>query len=136
MRKTHHGSCHCGAVKYTATLDLAQGTAKCNCTFCAKTRNWGASIAPTDFRISAGEALLGDYGREWEGGNIHHRFCTRCGTDTHSHGHIPEMGGDYLFLRISTLDGASVDELVAGPVHYMDGLHDNWLNPPKDTRHL
>jgi hypothetical protein len=29
-----------------------------------------------------------------------------------------------------------VEVLVAAPVHYMDGLHDNWRNPPEEIRHL
>lgn len=136
MNKAHDGSCHCGAVKYRVTLDLAAGSAKCNCTFCAKTRNWGVRADPAGFSLSSGQDALGDYGRSWDSGNIHPRFCRHCGTALYSHGTIAEMGGDYLLLRIATLDGVEVDELVAGSVRYMDGLHDDWLNPPQEVRHL
>ncbi|TWH09498.1 MULTISPECIES: GFA family protein [Pseudoxanthomonas] len=134
MEKAYHGSCHCGAVRYQAVIDLAAGTGRCNCTFCTKTRSWGAQAK--DFELLQGESALGDYGRDWGEGNIHHRFCTRCGTHVYGHGYIAETGGDYLAVRVNTLGDASIDELVGGGIRYADGRHDNWMNPPADFRAL
>ncbi|WP_028918539.1 GFA family protein [Pseudoxanthomonas suwonensis] len=132
MDRTCHGSCHCGAVRYRATLDLAAGTGKCNCTYCSKIRNWSAT--PKDFELLQGEELLGDYAKDWGEGNIHHRFCSRCGVTVYGHGYIPQAGGAFISVQVNTLDDASIDELVSGPVHYADGLHDNWMEQAPDTR--
>jgi hypothetical protein len=47
--KTYSESCHCGAVRFQAELDFAEGTFKCNCTSCAKARSCSLLRRPLDF---------------------------------------------------------------------------------------
>jgi hypothetical protein len=136
MKHTYHGSCHCKAVTFEADLDLDRGTSKCNCTVCWKQRMWTCSAQPADFRLLTGAERLGDYGKSGDWGEGHHRFCTVCGIHTHGHGDIPEMGGAYVSVHVAALDDLPVGDLVAAPVGFMDGLHDDWMHAPGETRHL
>lgn len=133
MIRTFQGSCHCKAVRFEVDLDLSEGTNRCNCTFCAKTRNWGAPTKPERFRLLTPESDLGQY---FVHGENRHEFCAKCGCRTFSRGDIPELGGAFVTIMVSTLDDATVDDLMSGPVKFLDGRHDNWWNPPAETRHL
>jgi hypothetical protein len=131
----HHGSCHCGAVAYEADIDLAAGTTRCNCTYCRKTRNWGVRAAPATFRVTKGVPMA--YGTdgtaEYEAANL---FCPACGVRLFARGNIPELGGLFVTVAVATLDDVPVEDLIAAPVTWCDGLHDNWWNPPDEVRHL
>ena len=133
MKRTYQGSCHCGAVRYEADVDLAQGTAKCNCSVCFKTRAWMAFIPADSFRLLAGEQNLRDY--QFGKKVIHHRFCAQCGVRPFAHGADPK-GNRFYALRVNCLDGVESRELVDAPVKYMDMLHDDFKSAPDETRHL
>jgi hypothetical protein len=134
MKKTYVGSCHCGAVRYEADIDLAQGTSKCNCTFCMKARSWKAFVKPSSFRLLSGGDKARGY-RKHPQTSLKY-FCEVCGVRTHELGSADYMGGDFVGIFIATLDNAEPAELIAAPVSYADGRNNNWQNPPAETRHL
>lgn len=134
MMKTHKGSCHCGKVRFEATLDLAAGTGRCNCSICTKKRAWGAQMKPEQFRLLSGEDNLGDYQFGTMSG--HNRFCKSCGVNTHGHGYVEQIGGAFVSINVACLDDVTPEEMATIPVRYMDGRHDNWWNEPKVTSYL
>jgi hypothetical protein len=134
MEKTYAGSCHCGKVRYEAEIDLAAGTGKCNCTYCAKVRNWSAMVKPEAFRLLSGENDMGTY--RFGSKSVEHVFCKHCGVRTFTRGHIEAIGGDFVSVSLATLDNARPAELAEAPVWYSDGLNNDWLSRPAETRHL
>jgi hypothetical protein len=134
MIKTYKGSCHCGAVRYEADIDLSKGTLKCNCSICTKARNWIAMVKPEAFRLLSGELDLADYqfGRK----RIHHLFCKHCGIHPFGWADSPDLGGKAYAVNVMCLDNVDPAELVKAPVSYFDGRNDNWKSPPAETRYL
>jgi hypothetical protein len=132
MKKTYQGSCHCGAVRYEADVDLAEGTFRCNCSICFKSRAWLAAVPGASFRLLAGEDRLQDY--QFGPKRLHHPFCTSCGVRPFSRGQDPK-GNPFYAVRVNCLDGFEEAELVAAPVQYFDMRQDN-MKAPAETRHL
>lgn len=134
MLKTYKGSCHCGAISYEADIDLAQGTSRCNCTYCLKTRAWAIALKPSAFRLAPGSVQGVAYHRHPQAPVKHH--CAVCGVHTHSEGNADYMGGPFVQVFVATLDDATPEELASAPVRYCDGRNNNWMNPPAEIRHL
>jgi hypothetical protein len=134
MLKTYQGSCHCGAVRFEADIDLAQGTGKCNCSICLKTRNWSAIVKPDKFRLLSGADALVDY--RFASKQAEHLFCRHCGVRSFERGDIPQIGGAYVSVKVNCLDGVDPTELAEAPVHYANGRDNKWWEPPAETRHL
>ncbi len=137
--KTYAGSCHCGAVRFEADVDLAEGTYRCNCSICTKARAWFTLVPVDRFRLLAGAGAQSEYRWAPPGHtpNLHYRFCTTCGIRTPGYGEHPgASGAPFYFVPIAALDDVDPDELAAAPLRFVDGRHDRRDRSPADTRLL
>jgi hypothetical protein len=140
-KRTYHGSCHCGAVRFSARIDLGEGIRKCNCTWCVKQKLWKVFSYGDGLVLETGAGALADYraaGSSWPEGHIHHHFCRTCGVNVFSRGFIdaPPFDGWFHAVNLNALDDVTPEEILAAPVIFEDGLHDRQLEPPAETRHL
>jgi hypothetical protein len=45
-------------------------------------------------------------------------------------------GAKYYNINVACLDGLDLDELMAAPVTFYDGLNDAWEKTPNEAQHL
>ena len=114
--QTLNGACHCGHIRYQVRVDLGEGTARCNCTWCTKHGWWSKVVKPEAFtRLSAdGEPLPIEPG---------HTACPHCHVMVYGAGDLPELGGAFVTFNVNTLEGV---DLHGVSIVFLDGLHDTW----------
>ena len=128
MLKTYQGSCHCGAVRFEADLDLDQPTYRCNCSICRRTRFWPAIAREGGLRVLAGQEELTEY--LFNTRKNQHFFCRHCGVRPFGVGNETPMGKMY-GVNIGCLEGVSEEELSRLAIVRVDGLHDRWQQAPE-----
>ncbi|HET7731703.1 MAG TPA: GFA family protein [Usitatibacter sp.] len=126
MLKTYKGSCHCGAVRFEADLDLAQPTYRCNCSICRRTRAWAAVALPGGFRLLSGRENLTEY--LFNTRRNQHFFCSTCGVRAFGVGNETPMGTMY-GVNVGCLEGLSEEELSKLPIAFVDGMNDRMETP-------
>jgi hypothetical protein len=126
MRKTYHGSCHCGAVTFEADLDLAETSYRCNCSICRRTRFWPAVAQEGQFRLLSGEDELTQY--LFHKRKNQHYFCRRCGVRAFGVGTDTPIG-KMIGVNLGCLTDVSDEELSRVPVTYVDGRNDRQTMP-------
>ena len=133
MRRIYHGSCHCGAVKFEADLDLTLPTYRCNCSICRRTRFWPAVVGAAGFRLLQGRDDLTKY--LFNTRKNEHWFCRHCGVRAFGHGTETPMG-EMFGVNLGCLDDVTDDELARAPIVYVDGRADRWQSAPLHFSHL
>ena len=71
------GGCHCGAIRFTATVPGTSEVLACNCSICAMTGYLHLIVPHGDFRLLSDEGALSGY--RFGTGAAEHLFCATCG---------------------------------------------------------
>ncbi|MFL6727274.1 MAG: GFA family protein [Sphingomicrobium sp.] len=122
---TLDGCCHCGAVKFTATLTEGFASARrCTCSICRMRGAVAVTSTPEHFRITQGADKLATY--RFNTGVAEHHFCSICGIYTH---HKRRSNPSQLGVNVACLEGTSpfdFGEIV---------VHDGQRHPADDPQH-
>ena len=113
--ETREGGCHCGRVRFRATVDLDDAVV-CNCSMCTK-KGFIHLIIPQDrFQLLSGADDITVY--RFNTGVAQHQFCKHCGM----HGfYVPRSDPDKIDVNARCLDGVDASALRTRP---FDGK--NW----------
>lgn len=102
MSKTYTGSCHCGNVRYTVSLETLDKAFACNCSICSRT-GWLLAFTPaTNFELLQGQDHLTDY--QFGKKAIHHLFCDTCGIRSFARG-LGHDGAEWISVNLRCLEG-------------------------------
>lgn len=111
--KTYTGGCHCGAVKYEVTTDLAE-VLQCNCSHCSKKGMLLNFVDKDKFKLISGKENLGEY--QFNKKQIRHYFCKTCGVQSFAEGvTFPKA-----CINVRCLDGVDMDKLTLKPFNGKD----------------
>jgi hypothetical protein len=124
---TLEGSCHCGAVKFTAELPQGLASARrCTCSICRMRGAVAVTGSIDGFTIRQGADKLATY--RFNTGVAQHHFCTVCGIYTH---HKRRSNPNELGVNVACLEGVSPFDFSEVLVH--DGERHSSDNPDRKS---
>lgn len=106
------GSCHCGAVRFQVSAEIAELTT-CDCSLCVKKNAVMAKVHESALVVTEGEDVLSLY--QWNTRRAKHYFCSRCGIYTF---HRKRSAPDHYGVNVFCLDGFDPSSV---PVRPTDG---------------
>jgi hypothetical protein len=123
---THHGGCHCGAVRFAVRAPARITVQRCNCSMCGMTGYLHLIVPAADFRLLSGEDALATY--TFNTGVAKHRFCRLCGIKSF---YVPRSNPDGFSVNLRCLDPGTVEQ-----VDYEDFDGQNWERHGAALAHL
>ena len=96
------GGCHCGAVRFTATMpDAPVPALACNCSICSMTGFLHVMVPHDRFELLSGRDALTSY--RFGSGAADHLFCSNCGVKSF---YQPRSHPDAWSVNVNCLDEA------------------------------
>ena len=112
----HTGSCHCGAVKFTAQGQIDQAI-ECNCSHCSR-KGFLLWFVPREaFVLTEGADKLTTY--TFNKHRIEHQFCSVCGCQAFGLGSMPN-GAKMTAINVRCLQDVELAEITRVPVNGKD----------------
>jgi len=113
---THHGSCHCGAVRYEVDAPADLEVSECNCSICSRSGYLHLIVPRSRFRLLSGEDNLTTY--TFDTHEAKHLFCKTCGIKSF---YIPRSHPNGISVNVRCLDDSTIHSM---QVEFFDGK--NW----------
>ncbi|MCT8989613.1 GFA family protein [Chelativorans sp. SCAU2101] len=107
MAMQYKGSCHCGAVRFRADVDLSNPIV-CNCSYCQRRGSMLAFTPVENFELEQGEENLTEY--RFNTRQIRHLFCKTCGMESFALGQRPD-GARMAAINVRCLEDVDPDNL-------------------------
>jgi hypothetical protein len=115
MLETREGGCHCGRLRFRASVDLDL-LSQCSCSICTKKGIVHLPVSQADFVLLRGKNALTVY--TFETGVAQHPFCAHCGMHPF---YVPRSQPDKISVNARCLD--DIDGPALKPTRFFDGRH-------------
>jgi hypothetical protein len=112
---THHGGCHCGAVRFEVEAPANIEATRCNCSICRMTGYLHLFVSRRSFRLLSGESDLETY--RFNTGVAEHYFCRHCGIKSF---YVPRSHPEGFSVNVNCLVPDTIESVVTAE---FDGRH-------------
>jgi len=112
---THHGGCHCGAVRFEVEAPANIEATRCNCSICRMTGYLHLFVSRRSFRLLSGESDLDTY--RFNTGVAEHYFCRHCGIKSF---YVPRSHPEGFSVNVNCLVPDTLESVVT---EEFDGRH-------------
>jgi hypothetical protein len=108
---THQGSCHCGAIRFSAEGEIGQ-LIECNCSMCSRKGSLLWFVPRDQFTLETPEKDVSTY--LFNKHVIAHKFCAKCGIGPYALG-TDAKGNEMAAINVRCLEGVDLGTLKRVP---------------------